>query len=111
MDFVLLGLPSAQISYIPAALGLQTPTLTPAGEQRYFEYPLTPQPISTAAAAAGPLGRDSLLQRSKIRFLCFVLLSKIELIQAVMESTSFKQILLLHNIYNQQVHRLVYLLL
>jgi RNA recognition motif-containing protein len=56
------GLPSAQISYIPAAVGLQTPTLTPAGEQRYFEYPLTPQPLS--AAAAGQLHRDSLLQRS-----------------------------------------------
>ncbi|CAF0827577.1 unnamed protein product [Rotaria sp. Silwood1] len=55
------GLPSAQISYIPAAVGLQTPTLTPAGEQRYFEYPLTPQGIHTAA---GPLPRDSILQRS-----------------------------------------------
>lgn len=54
------GLPSAQISYIPAAVGLQTPTLTPAGEQRFFEYPLTPQPIPTA----GQLHRDSLLQRS-----------------------------------------------
>jgi RNA recognition motif-containing protein len=54
------GLPSGQISYIPATLGLQTPTLTPAGEQRYFEYPLTPQPMPTG----GPLGRDSLLQRS-----------------------------------------------
>ena len=57
-----LGLPSTQISYIPAALGLQTPTLTPAGEQRYFEYPLTPQPMPTA----GPHLRDSLLQRSRI---------------------------------------------
>ncbi|CAF0863654.1 unnamed protein product [Rotaria sordida] len=55
-------LPSAQISYIPAAVGLQTPTLTPGGEQRYFEYPLTPQPMS--AAAAGQMHRDSLLQRS-----------------------------------------------
>jgi len=54
------GLPSAQISYIPATVGLQTPTLTPAGEQRYFEYPLTPQPMPTA----GQLARDSLLQRS-----------------------------------------------
>lgn len=58
--FVSLGLPSAQISYIPAAVGLQTPTLTPGGEQRYFEYPLTPQQM-----AGGPLHRDSLLQRSK----------------------------------------------
>lgn len=56
------GLPSAQISYIPAAVGLQTPTLTPGGEQRYFEYPLTPQQMS--AGAAGALHRDSLLQRS-----------------------------------------------
>jgi RNA-binding protein Musashi len=56
------GLPSAQISYIPAAVGLQTPTLTPGGEQRYFEYPLTPQPMP--AGAAGQLHRDSLLQRS-----------------------------------------------
>ncbi|CAF0761386.1 unnamed protein product [Rotaria sp. Silwood1] len=55
------GLPSAQISYIPAAVGLQTPTLTPAGEQRYFEYPLTPQPMP---GAAGQIHRDSLLQRS-----------------------------------------------
>lgn len=62
--FVSIGLPSAQISYIPAAVGLQTPTLTPAGEQRYFEYPLTPQPMS--AAAAGQMHRDSILQRSKI---------------------------------------------
>lgn len=54
------GIPSAQISYIPAAVGLQTPTLTPGGEQRFFEYPLTPQPMPTA----GPLHRDSLLQRS-----------------------------------------------
>jgi RNA-binding protein Musashi len=55
------GLPSAQISYIPAAaVGLQTPTLTPGGEQRYFEYPLTPQHIPSA----GQLHRDSLLQRS-----------------------------------------------
>ncbi|CAF1439475.1 unnamed protein product [Adineta ricciae] len=53
------GLPSAQISYIPTTVGLQTPTLTPAGEQRYFEYPLTPQPMP-----AGQLARDSLLQRS-----------------------------------------------
>jgi len=44
------GLPSAQISYIPA-VGLQTPTLTPAADQRYFEYPLTPQQMSAAAAA------------------------------------------------------------
>jgi hypothetical protein len=58
-----IGLPSAQISYIPAAVGLQTPTLTPAGEQRYFEYPLTPQPMP---GGAGQLHRDSLLQRSKI---------------------------------------------
>lgn len=57
------GLPSAQISYIPAGVSLQTPTLTPAGDQRYFEYPLTPQPIPTNAA--GQLHRDSLLQRSK----------------------------------------------
>jgi len=56
------GLPSTQISYIPAALGLQTPTLTPAGEQRYFEYPLTPQQMP--GGAGGPLHRDSLLQRS-----------------------------------------------
>jgi RNA-binding protein Musashi len=57
------GLQSAQISYIPAAaVGLQTPTLTPGGEQRYFEYPLTPQHIP--AAAAGQLHRESLLQRS-----------------------------------------------
>jgi len=56
------GLPSAQISYIPAAVGLQTPTLTPGGEQRYFEYPLTPQPMP--AGAAGQLHRDSILQRS-----------------------------------------------
>ena len=63
-----LGLPPAQISYIPATVGLQTPTLTPTGEQRYFEYPLTPQPIPSAAAAAGPLHRDSLLQRSKKKF-------------------------------------------
>jgi RNA recognition motif-containing protein len=55
------GLPSAQISYIPATVGLQTPTLTPGGEQRYFEYPLTPQPMP---AGAGQLHRDSLLQRS-----------------------------------------------
>ncbi|CAF1130704.1 unnamed protein product [Rotaria sordida] len=55
------GLPSAQISYIPATVGLQTPTLTPGGEQRYFEYPLTPQGIPTAA---GSLHRDSILQRS-----------------------------------------------
>jgi len=54
------GLPSAHISYIPAAVGLQTPTLTPAGEQRFFEYPLTPQGIPTG----GPIPRDSLLQRS-----------------------------------------------
>jgi hypothetical protein len=55
------GLQSAQISYIPAsAVGLQTPTLTPGGEQRYFEYPLTPQHMPTA----GQLHRDSLLQRS-----------------------------------------------
>ena len=60
------GLPSAQISYIPAAVGLQTPTLTPAGDQRYFEYPLTPQPIPTSAA--GQLHRESLLQRSKHHF-------------------------------------------
>jgi hypothetical protein len=53
------GLQSAQISYIPAGVGLQTPTLTPAGEQRYFEYPLTPQSIH-----AGHLARDSLLQRN-----------------------------------------------
>lgn len=59
------GLPSAQISYIPAAVGLQTPTLTPAGDQRYFEYPLTPQPMPTNA---GQLHRDSLLQRSKHHF-------------------------------------------
>jgi hypothetical protein len=59
----LLGLPSAQISYIPAAVGLQTPTLTPGGEQRYFEYPLTPQQMS---AGAGQLHRDSILQRSRI---------------------------------------------
>ena len=56
-----LGLPSAHISYIPAAVGLQTPTLTPAGEQRSFEYPLTPQGIPTG----GPIPRDSLLQRSQ----------------------------------------------
>ena len=55
------GLQSAQISYIPAGLGLQTPTLTPGGEQRYFEYPLTPQPMPT-----GQLTRESLLQRSKL---------------------------------------------
>jgi hypothetical protein len=54
------GLQSAQISYFPTAVGLQTPTLTPAGEQRYFEYPLTPQHMQ----GAGPLSRDSLLQRS-----------------------------------------------
>jgi len=54
------GLPSAQISYIPA-VGLQTPTLTPAGEQRYFEYPLTPQQMPPTA---GQLHRESLLQRS-----------------------------------------------
>ncbi len=64
--FFWLGLPSAQISYIPATVGLQTPTLTPGGEQRYFEYPLTPQPMP--AGAAGQLHRDSLLQRSKISF-------------------------------------------
>ncbi len=57
-----VGLQSAQISYIPAGVGLQTPTLTPGGEQRYFEYPLTPQPMS----AAGQYGRESLLQRSEI---------------------------------------------
>ena len=62
---LLVGLPSAQISYIPA-VGLQTPTLTPAGEQRYFEYPLTPQPMPTGAA--GQLHRDSLLQRSTFIF-------------------------------------------
>lgn len=55
------ALPSAQISYIPAAVGLQTPTLTPAGDQRFFEYPLTPQAIP---AGAGQIHRDSLLQRS-----------------------------------------------
>ena len=47
-------------------MGLQTPTLTPGGEQRYFEYPLTPQALQ--AGAAGALHRDSLLQRSKIDF-------------------------------------------
>ncbi|CAF2389713.1 unnamed protein product [Rotaria sp. Silwood2] len=56
-----LSLPSGQISYIPATVGLQTPTLTPGGEQRYFEYPLTPQGI---AAAGGQIHRDSILQRS-----------------------------------------------
>ena len=61
MGISFLGLQS-QISYIPAGLGLQTPTLTPGGDQRYFEYPLTPQPIQTG----GPHHRDSLLQRSKI---------------------------------------------
>jgi hypothetical protein len=65
---VWLGLQSAQISYIPT-VGLQTPTLTPGGEQRYFEYPLTPQPLS--AAAANQLHRESLLQRSKISFNIF----------------------------------------
>ncbi|CAF3340952.1 unnamed protein product [Rotaria socialis] len=55
------GLQSAQISYIPATVGLQTPTLTPGGEQRYFEYPMTPQGMHTGI---GQLGRDSLLQRS-----------------------------------------------
>lgn len=59
-----LGLQPAQISYIPAAVGLQTPTLTPAGEQRFFEYPLTPQPMHTGA----PIPRDSLLQRSETSF-------------------------------------------
>ncbi|CAF4890462.1 unnamed protein product, partial [Rotaria socialis] len=39
----------------------QTPTLTPGGEQRYFEYPMTPQGMHTGI---GQLGRDSLLQRS-----------------------------------------------
>lgn len=34
--------------------------MTPGGEQRFFEYPLTPQPMATA----GQLHRDSLLQRS-----------------------------------------------
>lgn len=53
-----LGLPSAQISYIPA-VGLQTPTLTPAADQRFFEYPLTPQPIP---AAAGPPGQRSMFK-------------------------------------------------
>ncbi|CAF5214771.1 unnamed protein product, partial [Rotaria magnacalcarata] len=53
-------LQSAQISYIPATVGLQTPTLTPGGEQRYFEYPMTPQGMHTGI---GQLGRDSLLQR------------------------------------------------
>ncbi|CAM4759166.1 unnamed protein product [Rotaria magnacalcarata] len=57
----MLGLQSAQISYIPATVGLQTPTLTPGGEQRYFEYPMTPQGMHTGI---GQLGRDSLLQRS-----------------------------------------------
>ncbi len=52
----------SQISYIPATVGLQTPTLTPGGDQRYFEYPLTPQSIQTG----GPLTRDSFLQRSMI---------------------------------------------
>lgn len=61
-DVILLGLQSAQISYIPATVGLQTPTLTPGGEQRYFEYPMTHQAIQ----AAGQLHRDSLLQRSTI---------------------------------------------
>lgn len=61
--FFILALSSAQISYIPAGVGLQTPTLTPAGDQRFFEYLLTPQTIP--AAAAGQLHRDSLLQRSK----------------------------------------------
>ncbi len=70
--FVLLGLQSAQISYIPATLGLQTPTLTPGGEQRYFEYPLTPQPMP----GAGHLGRDSLLQRSKIFFIFYFFVRK-----------------------------------
>ncbi len=60
--FIILGLKSAQISYFPTTVGLQTPTLTPAGEQRYFEYPLTPQHMQ----GAGPLSRDSLLQRSMI---------------------------------------------
>jgi hypothetical protein len=60
LDFFVKGLPSAQISYIPAGVGLQTPTLTPGGDQRYFEYPLTSQQIQ----AAGTIHRDSLLQRS-----------------------------------------------
>jgi hypothetical protein len=62
-NFFVLGLQSAQISYIPATVGLQTPTLTPGGEQRYFEYPLTPQQMH---AGAGQLTRESLLQRSMI---------------------------------------------